>query len=174
MPKNWFEKPAEKDMNNVHVAAVATMVCDRLMAEKKYDEAYEYINHLLSTDNAMHEIHKRILIVNAIYLEAVTDNHQITLRNMLTEEQKKFMERMKNNPSVIRTEYAITLLHESPCDELLHSLQQRKNDQIKAEALLKRFSKVAKHYPYRAEIEYESELIGYARQRKLCEAVCGN
>ncbi len=58
---------------------------------------------------------------------------------------KQFMKQMKNFPSVLRTQYAISLLYE--------------NNKIKAKQHIDHFNRIAKIYPYQGDIQSELELI---------------
>ncbi len=66
---------------------------------------------------------------------------------------RKFMQAMKNFPSILRTQYATALLKD--------------NDAKKAEEVLKRFDRIAKKYPYPCDIESERELILATKQKRL-------
>ena len=63
----------------------------------------------------------------------------------MSEPQKKFMEMMKNNPSIIRTQYAYHLIYAK--------------DGAKSAEYKERFMKVTSSYPYRGEAESETELL---------------
>ena len=69
---------------------------------------------------------------------------------MLDKQQKSFMQSMKKNPTIIRTEYACALLLE--------------NDSIKAEKIKQQFEKCVVSYPYTSDIESERELINIAEE----------
>ena len=66
----------------------------------------------------------------------------------LSSDEEKLVKAMKSFPSVMRTEFAVALLHE-------------KNEK-KAQDIKKRFEKMAKSYPYVSDTENERELIGLA------------
>ena len=56
-----------------------------------------------------------------------------------------FLAQMKNNISVIRTNYIVAL--------------KADNDQAKADKYLQQFEKTAKNHPYSGDIEAERELL---------------
>ena len=58
---------------------------------------------------------------------------------------------MKDNPSILRTQYALALLY--------------KNDKAKAETIKAQFEKRAKTYPYPHEIDSERELMMLAENK---------
>ena len=97
----------------------------------------------------------------------ISENRKEIIDGMLTKEQKQFMKQMKKFPSVLRTEYALALLHDK--------------DNVKAEQIKSLFEKCAKSYPYQNDIESERDLIKIAEGKakaikvstlaKLCEAL---
>ena len=74
-------------------------------------------------------------------------NNEI-IDKLYNEEQIKFMKQMRRFPTVIRTEYAYTLLY--------------RNDVDKAAQIKEQFEKCVKAYPYASDIESERELLEIA------------
>lgn len=152
MPAEWFIVPSDEDMKNNHVAAVGVFTCNRLMDEQRFDEADSLMSHLLSTPGlCISGLYRSLLTCDRIYLECIRDCRQDVADSMLTKEKRQFMNTMKTFPSVIRTEYAYSLLCEHNTD--------------KAEKLLSDFESVAKSYPYKTDIDSERELITIADER---------
>lgn len=150
MPKKWFYMPEDKFLNNSLSSAVAVLYADRLFEEEEFEKAEIIIDKLLSKKNSVAMIHRRLLICNKIFCLLIKGNFEETVKYLDTE-QTVFMKRMKNFPSVIRTNFAIELLN-------------NKNSNA-AEVVLKKFEKIAKSYPYTAEIESERELIEIIKSR---------
>ena len=134
MPKAWFQVPSDQAMKNTMTAAVGVFACNRLMDEHRFDEADRLMDHLLEIDSGIAGLHRNLLICDRIYVELIGSCRKEILDGMLTKEQKAFMKSMKNFPSVIRTQYAWTLLCEGP--------------KIRPERFLVQFEKCAKTYPY--------------------------
>ena len=148
MPAEWFYIPADEEMHNSMVTVIAVFHCNRLMDLQAFDEVYPLIDHLLELDSAIVGLHRSLLHCDRIYCELVGENRPDRLATMLDGPYKKFAKAMKNFPSVIRTEYAHTLLAEK--------------DLEKATQIMHRFEKVARSYPYLADIQSERELMQVA------------
>jgi len=145
MPESWFPVPADEDMDNGLVAALAVFHASWLVDQLRLEEAAEYIKNLLSKETGLVGLHRSLLICERIYCELVAKKNTSEAIYLHNKEYEKFVQSMKNTPSVIRSEYAYALLADK--------------DEKKAEELLTRFEKVSKTYPYPREIEAERELI---------------
>ncbi len=151
MPDEWFTVPSEEEMQNSIIAALAVFSANRLLYQKRFEEAELIIKKTIDEENAVIMFYKRMLTCDRIYLELIGECKNETVEEMLTTEQKSIMKAMKNYPSVIRTEYAYELLI--------------KKDYEKADKLLKNFEKIAKTYPYKNETDAELELINIAKSK---------
>ncbi|MBQ8518802.1 MAG: hypothetical protein IJ455_04235 [Agathobacter sp.] len=145
MPAQWFEVPTDEEMKNGLVAAIAVFHANWLMDQLKLEEAAAYIKQLLSKKTGILGLHRSLLINDRIYCELVVERNISEAIYLHDKAYEKFLEQMKNTPSIIRSEYAYALIAEK--------------DEEKAQNLLKSFEKVAKTYPYPSEIEGERELI---------------
>ena len=148
MPAEWFTVPEDEAMQNSMVAARGVFACNRLMDEERFEEADELMAHLLSIESGMVGLHRSILICERIYVELITQNRREVIDEQLTKNLQSFMKAMKDNPSILRTQYAIALLHE--------------NNKAKAETVKAQFEKRAKTYPYPHEIAPERDLMAIA------------
>ena len=148
MPAEWFTVPTDEAMGNSMVAARGVFACNRLMDEERFAEADELMAHLLSIESGMVGLHRSILICERIYVELITQNRREVIDEQLTKNLQSFMKAMKDNPSILRTQYAIALLHE--------------NNKAKAETVKAQFEKRAKTYPYPHEIAPERDLMAIA------------
>ena len=151
MPEEWFEMPTEAAMNNGIIAVVGVLACNRLMDEKRFEEADRRMAHILSGENGVVGLHRALLTCDRMFVELTGENRQDVPERMLSKEQRKIMKAMKQYPPVLRTEYAYALLHEK--------------DTAKAEKIRKQFEKAAEAYPYPGEIQAERELIDLAAER---------
>ena len=91
MPAEWFEIPSDEDLKNSMLAAVAVFACNRLMDEKKFEEADKLMQHLMEIDSGVVELHRKLMICDRIYLELIGQNRSEIIEAMLTKEQRKFM-----------------------------------------------------------------------------------
>ncbi len=149
MPQEWFTLPSDEEMNNALHAAIAVFRANKLVDEHKFDEARTLISHILKIDSGIVGIHENLLRCDLIYIELILGNKD-QAKELLTKELLAFMKAMKSFPSVIRTNYTIALSGE---------------ENIKSpESYLKAFEKVAKSYPYHADIQSERELIEIAKE----------
>lgn len=152
MPAKWFTVPTDEAMKNSMVATRGVFACNRLMDEERFEEADALMAHLLEIDSGIVGLHHDLLMCDRIYVELIGKNRSEVIESMMTKAQKKFMKSMKRFPSVLRTQYALTLLLE-------------KNTE-KAETIMNEFEKAAKSYPYPHEIDSEGDLLRIA-ERKL-------
>lgn len=157
MPAEWFNVPTDDAMKNSMVATRGVFACNRLMDEKKFEEADALMAHLLEIESGIVGFHHDLLICDRIYVELIGENRREVVQNMLTKNQKKFMKSMKRFPTVLRTEYALALLFE--------------NNTAKSEKIKSEFEKVAKTYPYSQDIESERDLMIIANDRIKKEKV---
>lgn len=145
LPASWFAVPADEDMNNGLVTALAVFHANWLMDQSRLEEAAEYMKQLLHKKTGIIGLHRSLLINDRIYCELIVNKNTSEAIYLHNKEHEKFVKQMKNHPSIIRSEYAYALLVEK--------------DEEKAEKLLTHFEKVAKTYPYAQDIESEKELM---------------
>jgi len=154
MPKEWFALPKEEDMGNSMIAATAVFVCNRLMDEKRFDEANNLMKDIISKKNGVVALHRSLLICDRIFCELAVEQNAEAAKSLLTKEQLSFMKAMKSFPTVLRTQYVYSLLAEK--------------DEKKTASIKKRFAAVAKSYPYPNDVAPERELM------EIAEAVDSN
>lgn len=147
MPKEWFDLDKDANLNNSIIAAIAVFSCNRLMDEHNFKKANKKIDELLKQETAIVGLHQNLLICDHIYCKLI-DEDFVGAKKLYNSSLKKFMESMKNYPSIIRTNYAISLLLEK--------------DKQKANVYLKQFRKRSKTYPYPSDMTSERELISIA------------
>lgn len=148
MSDNWFVPPADEEMKNNLVAAIGVFNCNRLMDAHKFEEADKLMEHYLSIDSEIIDLHRNLLICDRIFCELTSENRDDVIEDLYDKDYNKFVKAMKNFPSIIRTEYAYALLYEK--------------DKEKAKKIMEQFEKIAKTYPYASEIDAERELIEIA------------
>lgn len=151
MPEEWFYIPKPIEMKNNLIASVAVFTCNRMMDQHNFEEANQKMKQILRAKTAIVGIHRNLLVCDRVYCELITDNKNLA-KKLMTPELKNFMKSMKDFPSVIRTEYAYTLLLEEDIE--------------KANAIKKQFIERGKTYPYQSDIRSEKELIDIATNIK--------
>lgn len=150
MPEEWFRIPPEESMHNPIIASIGVFACSRLMDEHRFEEADALMKHLLCMDTGIAGIYQHSMICDRIYCELVGPNRSFMIMNLLSHEQKKFMNSMKDSPSILRTAYADALLHQK--------------DFERAAELKEDFEKSLKTHPYEADIQSERELVALCEQ----------
>lgn len=151
MPEEWFRVPSDEGMRNSMTAVMGVSAANRMMDAHKFDEAEQLIEHLLRMESGIAGLHRSLLICDRIYCELIKGSGQEWIDYMRDRQQKKFMQAMKNFPSVIRTEYVYALLFE--------------RDVESAEKIKKRFEEQVRSYPYESDVISEMELMRTAEQR---------
>ena len=133
-------------MENPLVATIAVFACNRLMDQCRFSEAQEAMERLLAQKTGILGLYRNLLYCDLLYCR-LQDGQTEAAKQLLTREQLAFMKTMKNFPSVIRTQYA---------------LAAAEGDDAKMQLYRKTFEKIAKTYPYPAEIQSERELLALA------------
>ncbi len=151
MPEEWFVMPDEASMKNSLVAVMGVFSCNRLMDEQRFEEAEARMERLLQQKNGITALHRNLMVCDLIYCKLLRRDSVEAIDGLMNHQQKQFMKSMKTFPSVIRTDYAYTLL--------------REKDEEKAAKILEQFNKVAKTYPYPSDVESERELLLLAAKR---------
>ena len=150
MPEEWFAVPDEEGMKNGITSVIGALACERLLDQGKIDESDALMERLLSQDNGIPGVLRKMLVCDRIYAELIRENRPEALEALRTKDQVKFMKTMKKFPSVLRTEYAYALLAEK--------------DPEKAQKTLEVFEKIARTYPNPKEIEIERERMEAVRE----------
>jgi len=145
MPESWFAVPSDESMKNGITASSAVFACNRLMDMHRFSEADALMARILSPEIGLIDLYRMMLVCDRMYVELISENRPDIIEGMRTSDQMKLMKSMKNNPSVLRTEYAYALLAEK--------------NAAKAREIEKQFEKSSKSYPYPNEIEAERELL---------------
>ena len=145
MPDEWFEVPSNGAMKNSMVATIGVYAANRLMDQHRFDEAEALMNHMLEIESGIVALHRNLIICDLVYLELIGQNRSDRLESLYSKELKKFIKAMKTFPSVIRTEYAYSLLKEHDLESAAKSMAA--------------FERIAATYPYPNDINSERELI---------------
>ena len=186
MPEEWFAVPDDASMKNSMTATVGLLACNRLLDQHRFEEADALMEHLLSIDSGIVDLHRYLVTCDRIFVELIGQNRKDAVEGMLTKEQQKFMKAMRSFPSVLRTEYVLALFAgegdgkgdrkedrkgERTGEHKGESKGERKGKlngdgaMAELEKLKKQFEKISTTYPYPSEIEGERELIQIAEER---------
>ncbi len=145
MPEAWFDQPTE-GLDNPLVATIAVFACNRLMDQGRFSEARTAMEQLLVQKTGMLGLYRNLLHCDLLFCRLQAGEPEAA-RVLLTREQQTFMKAMKSFPSVIRTQYALAVIEGNTEQAAKHRAA---------------FEKVAKTYPYPAEIQSERELLAAA------------
>ena len=144
MPGEWFVIPDGASLENSMVAVISVFACNRLMDEGKYDEAEEAIRSLCAAKTGMVGVHRSLLICDRLTC-LLLQGDTAAAEQCLTKQLLSFMKAMKNNPTILRCQYAVARL--------------LKQDDGEAQAVMKRFELCAKTHPFVSDIESEREIL---------------
>lgn len=153
MPEEWFAVPSDEQMKNGLVATLGVIACNRLFDECRFDEADRLMEHILNIKSSMAGIYRNLITCDRIYIELITECRREVIDVMMNAEQKRFMKGMRRFISVLRTEYAYSLL--------------LSKDEERARKLKVAFEKCAKRHPSKSDVESERELVLIAEERSL-------
>ena len=149
MPAEWFALPGGEEMNASLTATLAVLAANRLMDERRFAEADALMARLLANPGAIPGIYRAMLTCDRIYCELIGENRPQAVDAMLDKAQLKAMKALAKLPSVMRTQYALALIHEK--------------DAARAARLETRFNAMLAKYPYPVEARCERELMERAR-----------
>ena len=148
MPDAWFSLPSAEGMKNSMCATIAVFAANRLLAQNQLTEADALMARLLAGSNAIVGLHRWLLLCDRITCEALGENRTEVIQRLATKDLQKFMKSMKTFPSVLRTQYILALRHE--------------RNAAKAAKLQQQFEKIAKSYPYPADLAVDRALMDQA------------
>ncbi len=152
MPEEWFEIPDKEELKNSMLATRGVFAENYLMDCRRFAEAKAVGELLLSPECGTLGVYVNLLRCDLAYIALVVDGNASAAQALWTKELVAFQKSMKNFPTVLRAQYAYALLLEK--------------DEVKAAKILAQFEKVAKSYPYAADIQSERELLEIANQKK--------
>ena len=142
MPEDWFLWP-EEDLDNPLVASIGVFACNRLMDQQRFAEAQAAMEGLLAQNTGTPGLYRNLLTCDVIFCRLLAGDKEGALA-LYTRELQSFMKAMKSFPSVLRTQYALAMVEGNTAQAQRH---------------LAAFEKMAKHYPYPADVESERELL---------------
>ena len=114
-------------------------------AEKKFEEADAHYARLIESKNSAPKEVIAHLICERLYIEIITRRRREELCKLYTSELAQTMQKMRDNPTVLRTEYAFAVL----CEGNPH----------RAATILEEFNKIERRTPAPNSLRSDKELI---------------
>jgi hypothetical protein len=148
MPEEWFVMPEKEDMNNAIVAYLPYAACDRLLSEKKFDEANELRRTVQETCTALPGIYRLILREEDVFYELTHECRKEVLDKLHDEKFAKTVKSLGSMPTYLRT-------------ECIWAKKVEKDEQ-KFMKLRNEYEKVMKDYPNEVEKRLDRELMDMA------------
>lgn len=151
LPPELYQLPADADLTNPIVAAIATIAAQMPLIDHDLPAAEAAIKALLDHPTAeLHPLHRFLLQNDLLYIELMGQNRADVIADIKSKQFLQYRKAMGKFPSVIRTAYVDALAAQ---------------DAAAAEAQTTLLDRVAKTYPYPQEIPLERELMERAAQR---------
>ena len=151
MPDEWFTLPEEDGLHNSLITAVAVMAESRSMDAQDFAEAARLCDWLDDPQKAVVGLYRGMLLCDRLTCALLTGEPcEALLARWDAKEQRAFRKQMKDYLTVMRTEYAVALLHA--------------RDTARAEAVAAQLERRAVSYPYASDLASERELMELARQ----------
>lgn len=150
MPEEWFTLPDEAQWDNSLLVTLAVFRANRLLDAHDIEGAAALIDRLFAANTAMVGLHRYLLACDRIFC-ALLQGDAAAAERLQTKRQRRFMRRMRLNPGVLRTEYALCLLGGG--------------SEAQAQKCLALFEARAVKHPYPQEIASERALMDLAAER---------
>lgn len=150
MPEDWFAWEEKVTDNNL-AASGGVMRFSYLIECQRFEEAKALGGYLLENAMSLADVHEQVIKAELIFCDIILDEKREVIKQKYEQGKKKF-EPLKTLPSMQRFLFAYYLIVEK--------------DAKKAEECLKLFDKIAKKYPYPAEMDVERELINLIKEKE--------
>ena len=152
MPDAWFVLPQGGALGEPMQATLVVLRANRLMEQRRFAEADALMKRLMAGENAVSGLHKALMACDRAFIEMLGENRADVVDALLGGKAvQAVMKQMGGLPQVMRTKYALALLQGGGSEG--------------AQALLAALEKVAKAYPFPADIATERALMALARER---------
>lgn len=150
MPEDWFvPAPADK-LDNPIICATCVFAAGRLMDLRDFAAAEEAIRALLAREKGVLGLYRTTLTCDGAFCELLAGRPGDLCDALSAKEHQAVLKAMKDNPSILRTQYALALLKDK--------------DEAKAARILAQFDKAWAHFPYPQEKEPEKQLIALLQE----------
>lgn len=148
MPEDWFQ--VQEGEKNAMISSVQVFKANRMMDGLRFEEAEELME-ILAKDKEVPGVYRNLITFDLAYCELIKGADGEAVEKLQEKEMQAFAKMMKNFPSVIRTQYAVALLHDKNPEE--------------AEKRLKQFEKMTETYPRSCDLVSEREMIRLAQEK---------
>lgn len=152
LPNEWFEFGEESDLTNLLVCTRGVLRVNYLLDKREFDEAKSLVEMLLEKATGLLGVHRNELCCALLFDEIMRGGEKEKIEELYTKEIKKYIKATSSYVSTRRLLYAYELL--------INKDEKAAKEQREA------FEKVAKDYPYTAEIEAERELLAMIDAKK--------
>lgn len=147
-----FEIKQGSDLKNPFSSSILVLKENQLMDRKQFDEASKVIDKLLSDECRVIGASLFPIKLDKLYIDILKNGKDADMSILEDKQTKNYMKNMKNFPSVIRTQYAVSVIN---------------GDKDKQEILKQKMNKLKDTYPYTCELESENELIDTIKEKDI-------
>jgi hypothetical protein len=151
MPDEWFFVPGDVPTKNLFYSTLKVFACNRTLDTLDTVKCEAEIEALLNSNWLIIGLHRALLTIDLIYCRLVNHGRGNDYRALVTQDVKNVMKSMKNNPAILRTEYAAELLYDG--------------NKAAADKKLCEFDAALKTHPYPGDSELERQLVNLALER---------
>lgn len=145
LPDEWFAPFPDAELNNPIVCAIPVLNTTRLMDMQDFPAALEAIRTLMARQKGVVGLYRTTMACDGAVCELLGGQPGEFTAMLEEPAHQQIMKAMADNPSILRTQYAIALL--------------RDGDAEKSTALMDAFRKAAAKHAYPAEADSEQEII---------------
>lgn len=145
MPEDWFAPFPEAALDNPIVCAIPVMHTSRLMDQLNFAAAEQEIRALLAREKGVLGLYRTSMACDGAVCELLAGRPGELVSALAGKEHQAVIKAMSGHPAILRTQYALALLHEKDGD--------------KAAKLLTTFEAAAIKHPNPQEITGERELL---------------
>lgn len=150
MPEEYFAPFPEESRANSMVMTISVMAANRQMDALNFAEAERLMLPLME-DEHVPALYRNLMVFDMAWIELMNDRPGQWMEKLEDKEIKQFAKAMKTYPTVLRTQYAVSLL--------------RDKDEKQAAAYLAAFEKAAAKYPRPADLISEREMLAMTEQK---------
>lgn len=150
MPEDWFFLPEGEGLSDPIICTVGVMRYNYYFDSHEFEKAEETVEYMLGAPGLL-DLHKNELKCELLCLRIMRGASSGEVEELLTPELRKYIRATGSYVSRKRLDYAYQLLY--------------RKDITLAQKSLEQFEKVARSYPYSAEIENEKEVIEIIRAK---------
>ena len=151
MPSDWFTLPSREAMKNGLTATLAVLAENRAMDQLDFSAAETLFPVLQDKTCRIADLYKRLLVCDIVCCALLREGAAADISPLSERQTAAVLKQMRDYPSVLRTRYAVALLHDG--------------NEAEAAKILDRFEKTACQYPAKADIASERELIALVKKR---------